>query len=681
MNKLYFKLMATNIKNGKQFYVPYILAGILTVILFYSMMAIYYNDGLATMPGGSNLIMIMNFGTKVIVIFSFIFIFYTNSFIMKRRKKDIGIYNILGMEKRHIAKEIFLENMVIAIIVIAGGLIIAIMFNKFFMMFLYKILRFETGIKFFVCGPAIRNTLAVFTILYLMTVVYNIMQVKLSNPIELLHGSNAGEKEPKTKVFMAVAGIICIGTGYYIAITTENPINALMLFFVAVVLVIAGTYFIFTAGSIAFLKMLRHNKNYYYNKKHFTAVSGLIYRMKQNAAGLANICILSTMVLVMLSTTVSLYIGEDDILKTRYVADINVTCYSEKPADREKFDSLVEKTVKDSGRKITKKHGNAYQSFVGIIEGNEFRILNNNDNAVNYNDYSVVVFITNEDFTNSYNYKTGPMQEDEVFVYGQPEYKWNNFKAFGQEFNVKKYVDFDDPDSMSDVVKECYYIIVKDEETLVRINEAAKAAYKASDTSMNYSFTYQYNLYIDIDGNSSEKKECGRDIINAGSGYIETLKSTDKKTGYTKVYTEAREVNREEFLSLYGGLFFLGIFLGSIFLMITVIIIFYKQISEGYDDKERFIIMEKVGMSKKDVKTSIRSQIKMVFLLPIAIAVVHVAAAFPMIRRLLLMFNMNNYMLYAKCVLVTILVFAAIYIAVFILTSRTYYKIVGNENR
>ncbi len=317
MGKLYIKLMTTNIKNGKRFYFPYILAGAVIVVLFYNMMAIYYNNGLSNMTGGQDIKMIMQFGTVVVVIFSFIFIFYTNSFIMKRRKKDIGIYNILGMEKRHIAMEIFIETMVIAIIVIVCGLFTGILFDKFLMMLLYKILGFETSIKFTISVTSICNSLIVFIILYSLTMVYNVMQVKLSNPIELLRGGSVGEKEPKTKILMAIIGFVCIATGYYIAITTEDPIGAIMLFFVAVVLVIIGTYSLFTAGSIAFLKILRNNKNYYYKKKHFTAVSGMIYRMKQNAAGLSNICILSTMVLVMVSATVCIYIGEEDIIDNR----------------------------------------------------------------------------------------------------------------------------------------------------------------------------------------------------------------------------------------------------------------------------------------------------------------------------------------------------------------------------
>lgn len=668
MGKLYVKLMATNIKNGKRFYFPYILAGVVIVMLFYNMMAIYYNNGLSNMAGGQDIKMIMQFGTIVVVIFSFIFIFYTNSFIMKRRKKDIGIYNILGMEKRHIAMEIFIETMVIAIIVIVCGLFTGILFNKFLMMFLYKILSFETSIKFTISVTSICNSLIVFIILYSLTMVYNVMQVKLSNPIELLRGGSVGEKEPKTKILMAIIGFACIGAGYYIAITTEDPLGAVALFFVAVVLVIIGTYSLFTAGSIAFLKILRNNKNYYYKKKHFTAVSGMIYRMKQNATGLSNICILSTMVLVMVSATVCLYIGEEDIIDNRYKSEINITCYSEQIEDSTKLNGIVENTIKQNGRSITSIYKKNVISLMVLMDGNEFNLNDgNNTNQYDFSEISYVEMVTKEDFESISDIKTGDIQENEVEIYGTSRFTGNEVKILGQAFKVNKSIipggDFFSGDAT--MVDSCYLVVARD------YNELEKVAAVLRDKK--HDSIYQYELNVDIDGTNIQKKECGNAVIK---------EFADKENfGYDFINVVTKENNRESFYSVYGGLFFLGIFLGIMFLMITVLIIFYKQISEGYEDKERFIIMEKVGMSKKDVKTSIRSQIRTVFLLPIAMATIHVAAAFPMIKRLLMLFGMVNSGLYIKCVLITIGVFIFIYIIVFMLTSRTYYKIVGEENR
>lgn len=665
MSKLYIKLMATNIRNGKKFYLPYILSGILIVILFYNILAIYYNDGLSNMAGGGDVRRIMSFGSSVIGIFSFIFIFYTNSFIIKRRKKDIGIYNILGMEKRHIARELFAETVVIAVIVIVCGIATGIVFDKFLMMFLYKLLGFETSIKFVISGRAVFNSLIVFVLLYFFVMVYNVMQVKLSNPIELLRGSNVGEKEPKTKVFMAITGFLCTGAGYYIAITTENPIAALSLFFVAVLLVIIGTYCLFTAGSIALLKILRNNKNYYYKKKHFTAISGMIYRMKQNAAGLANICILSTMVLVMVSTTVSMYIGEEDILNTRYETELNINGYSDKPADSTNITKMAEDAIAGQGRKILKEYEYTCINLGGLLDGSELDTEGKEGIKYNFGDLTFINLVTKDDFKKIADIDAGDIKEDEVKLFGPSGYKEKELKFLGLSYKVKESIADNKFSKLDSNAAKWYFAVMEDygglENVAVKLRE------------QNVVNIYSYGLHIDIDGTAGQKKQCAKALSK--------LLNNNNETGYLNVYVDSREENRSSFYIIYGGLFFLGIFLGTMFLMITVLIIFYKQISEGYEDRERFIIMEKVGMSKKDVKTSIRSQIRTVFLLPIAVATIHVAAAFPMTRRLLAMFNMWNYKLYAICVMATIIIFAIIYVIVFMLTSRTYYKIVGEENR
>lgn len=665
MNKLYIKLMTTNIKNGKKFYLPYILSGILIVTLFYNILAIYYNEGLSNMAGGGDVKLIMSFGSKVIGIFSFIFIFYTNSFIMKRRKKDIGIYNILGMEKRHIARELFAETMAIAIIVIVCGLATGILFDKFLMMFLYKLLGFETSIKFVISGMAVFYTLILFLALYFLIMVYNVMQVKLSNPIELLRGSNVGEKEPKTKVLMAITGFLCIGAGYYIAITTENPMAALTFFFIAVLLVIIGTYCLFTAGSIALLKMLRNNKKYYYQKKHFTAVSGMIYRMKQNAAGLANICILSTMVLVMVSTTVSMYIGEEDILKTRFEAELNINGRSGKLADSTNIIQLAEDEIKKQGRKILKEYEYTHITVGGVMNGSELDTEGEEGIKYNFSDITFLNLITRDDFKKISGIDAGDIKEDEIKLFGTAKYNEDEIKFLGLSYKVKESVADNKFAQMESNAAKCYFAVTGD------YNGLEKVAARIREE--NVEDMYNYGLHIDIDGTPDQKKQCAKALSK--------LLNNNDKTGLLKVSVESREENRSGFYIVYGGLFFLGIFLGTMFLIITVLIIFYKQISEGYEDRERFIIMEKVGMSKKDVKSSIRSQIRTVFLLPIAVATIHVAAAFPMTRRLLAMLNMSNYKLYIICVIATVVVFAIIYIIVFLLTSRTYYKIVGEENR
>ncbi len=680
MNNIYAKLAGTNIRNNRQLYLPYILSGIMTVAMFYLMMFINNNPGIDKIPGARNLKMIMELGVGVIAIFSYIFIFYTNSFISKRRKKEIGIYNILGMEKRHIGRVLALETVFVAVITILGGLAAGIVFSKLVLMLLYRILGFDETVMFYITGSGIRTTLVVFGILYVLTLIYNLMQITFAKPVELLRGGNVGEKEPKTKWLMAIAGAACIATAYYIAITTENPIKVLTLFFVAVLLVIAGTYFLFTAGSIAVLKMLRNNKNFYYNKKHFAAVSGMLYRMKQNAAGLASICVLSTMVLVMVSTTVSMFAGVQDELAARYPQEITLySTYDNVFEGKDDVTDLVKQTIADQGRTIENEC--SYRYLLLLLKQNDTSFEAASQDTWN-SDLAMVNVVTRDDlialdnrFTEE---NTSLPQSGTVSVYGSKAYDADTITILGKEFQVGESRVFTiDKDMYASLgFNDDYYVVVDSLDTL-------KDIFALANTD-NRITSYRGVSGYDIDGTTAEKTACAdavNEAIQAANEKAGLNKEGTVTNGLTSRYMESRSANENEFYSLYGGLFFLGVFLGIMFLMVTVMIIFYKQISEGYDDKQRYEIMEKVGMSNEEVKTSIQSQIRMVFFLPIVTAAIHVAAAFPMINRLLMLLNLTNTRLFVICLIITILIFTVIYYIVFKLTSRSYYKIVGNQVR
>ncbi len=680
MNNIYAKLAGTNIRNNRQLYLPYILSGIMTVAMFYLMMFINNNPGIDKIPGARNLKMIMELGVGVIAIFSYIFIFYTNSFISKRRKKEIGIYNILGMEKRHIGRVLALETVFVAVITILGGLAAGIVFSKLVLMLLYRILGFDETVMFYITGSGIRTTLVVFGILYVLTLIYNLMQITFAKPVELLRGGNVGEKEPKTKWLMAIAGAACIVTAYYIAITTENPIKVLTLFFVAVLLVIAGTYFLFTAGSIAVLKMLRNNKNFYYNKKHFAAVSGMLYRMKQNAAGLASICVLSTMVLVMVSTTVSMFAGVQDELAARYPQEITLySTYDNVFEGKDDVTDLVKQTIADQGRTIENEC--SYRYLLLLLKQNDTSFEAASQDTWN-SDLAMVNVVTRDDlialdnrFTEE---NTSLPQSGTVSVYGSKAYDADTITILGKEFQVgESRVFTTDKDMYASLgFNDDYYVVVDSLDTL-------KDIFALANTD-NRITSYRGVSGYDIDGTTAEKIACAdavNEAIQAANEKAGLNKEDTVTNGLTSRYMESRSANENEFYSLYGGLFFLGVFLGIMFLMVTVMIIFYKQISEGYDDKQRYEIMEKVGMSNEEVKTSIQSQIRMVFFLPIVTAAIHVAAAFPMINRLLMLLNLTNTRLFVICLIITILIFTVIYYIVFKLTSRSYYKIVGNQVR
>jgi len=667
MNKgMYTKLAITNIKNNRQFYFPYLLTGIITVAMFYIMCALESNPGIQSMPGAKDLGLILRLGIGVIGIFAVIFLFYTNSFIIKRRKKELGIYNILGMEKRHIAKILSKEAFFTAIIAIGGGLVTGVLFHKLACMLLYRMIGFNGGITFSFSKKGVMITAILFAIVYLLTYIYDLFQVQLANPIELLQSGNKGEREPKTKAIMAVLGVLCLGTGYFIAITTKNPIKALTLFFVAVILVIIGTYLLFTAGSIALLKILRRNKGYYYQTKHFTSVSGMIYRMKQNAVGLANICILSTMVLVAVSTTVSLYVGVEDIMKERYPNEINIRAYYDTGAPAEdSIAPIVEKSVKESGRKIRHEEDYLELYFAAIKDQGQYSL--DKEKVKTAGDrVSGFVVLTREDCKKKYNEEIPELAENEVALFTIKKTDMDTLVLENRSYHVKEIKQFEnteDFETIADMMDEYYYVIVNDVQDMERLWQLQKDIYQENSSSISR------QVRLDIDGDSEQKKECFENIKTA----------LEPEQAKARILIDSRQSNLDEFYQIYGGFLFLGLFLGILFLMITVLIIFYKQISEGYDDKERFSIMEKVGMSNDEVKATIRSQVRTVFFLPILMAAIHVGMAFPMIKRLLSLFGLSNTALFTGCMAGTILVFTLIYLLVFLKTSKTYYKIVGEQ--
>ena len=467
-NGLYTRLAVMNIKKNKQFYLPYLLTGILTVAMFYIMWTLKENEGLDRLRGASSVKMILDLGTVVIGIFAVIFLFYTNSFIIKRRKKELGVYNILGMEKKHLAKVLFCETLFTAALAVGGGLIAGVLFNKLMCMLLYRMMGYDAGIDFYISNGGLAASGILFGFIYATTLLYNLIQIKLANPIELLHGGNVGEREPKTKILMTVVGIAAIGVGYYIAITTENPLQALMLFFVAVVLVIVGTYSLFTAGSIALLKLLRKNKKFYYKAKHFPAVSFMIYRMKQNAVGLANICILSTMVLIMVSTTVSMFFGVGDEMKNRYPNDICVTVsYKRADADFASADKIVEDTVAECGRAVINKQEYTGLNFMAAEIDGTLRVSSEYINT-NYDGMTAIEVMTRDMYEKLSGEAAPELADDEILLFSTDKSEKTEFVINDRSFSIKETGSWtmEEDRFISSIVKQIYYVIVNDDSRL-----------------------------------------------------------------------------------------------------------------------------------------------------------------------------------------------------------------------
>lgn len=665
MNSLFYpKLALVNIKKNSKFYFPYLLTCVLTSGMFYIMCMIAGSEGINSMMGAEAVSFILMFGTIVIGIFSVIFLFYTNSFLMKRRKKEIGLYNILGMEKRHISMILLYETLITGAGTVAAGLITGILFSKLIFLLLYKMIQFKVPLSFYISGFSMAVTCILFFGIFFLALLFNLWQIKLTNPIDLLKGSSMGEREPKSKLVIALVGAITLGAGYYIAITTESPLKAISLFFVAVLLVIAGTYCLFTSGSIVLLKFLRKNKAYYYKTKNFTSVSGMIYRMKQNAVGLANICILSTAVLLMISTTVALYVSMDEQLETRYPTDISLEFFDFKEDMRSKVIEAVNSAAESQGRKLFDLKYYDSISVAAVLEGNKFET----ENVDFYNESKLfaLMFITDEDYSRLTG-KNISLRENEAVAYGIHGRLDDSFEIFGEKYNIIDYADSFPVEGMG-YLGTVYCFVVNSDEFM---SMSAPSEYGSSNSFQGI----KYSVSFDIDGTKDEKIAFADVIFDELSTIKYSGDNNDDNPNY-RFYVESRQRVEDEIYALDGGFLFLGIFLGFLFLIATVLIIYYKQISEGYDDRERYNIMQKVGMSHKEVKDSIKSQIIKVFFLPLIMAIIHIAAAFKMVTRLLAIFNLTNVLLFAKCTAATMVVFAIIYGIVYSLTARVYYKIV-----
>ena len=612
----------------------------------------------------------LSYANVVLLIFSVIFLFYINSFLIKRRKKELGIYNILGMGKGHLAKMLFIESIITTTVSIIGGILAGILFGKLVYLVLLKILHLKRDIVYMISPVSVGITAAIFGCIFFVIFLYNLVQMKLSNPIELLRGGNAGEREPKTKWLMTIIGSVCLAGGYYISLTTKEPLQAIGQFFVAVLLVVAGTYALFMAGSITLLKLLRKKKSYYYKTRHFTAISGMIYRMKQNAVGLANICILSTMVLVMVSITISLYAGMNDVLVTRFPSEAQITNQGINQNEERQIGELV--------ASITKENHTNPTSQIRFHEGNFTALYNdktknfNMTTAQSYGDTNIVEFVMIP--LSDYNKTEGKavkLADNEVLIYHRKNKNKSSIKNEETiHLNNDSYKVAANLDSMriakADATNSVdgWYVIVKDTNIIKKYLKAVYGKDDMEDSVEDYHEFMQYVYSFNLDGSRTNRER------------TEQILQEQLQAKFKSAFIEGRELSRENFYNFYGGFLFIGIFLGIIFLMATVLIIYYKQISEGYDDRERYQIMQKVGMSKKEVRQSIRSQVLLVFFLPLIMAVIHLAFAFKIITRLLSVLNLTNISLFFMYTVGTVAVFAVIYAIIYSITAREYYKII-----
>lgn len=673
MHKGFFSRLAKqNIRNNKSTYIPYMITCIFCIAMIYMMEFLRDCPTLdQAVRQADEVRMIVFTGEIVVEIFCIIFLIYSNSFLMKRRQKEIGLYNILGLERNHIGIVMFLETIITSIGSLAGGIAAGIIGSKLALLLLLKLLHIPSVLGFYISVKGIFTCLFMFGIVFLMILFLNLAKIHLSRPVELLRGNNTGEKEPAAKWLMALIGFICLGAGYYLAVTTESPIKAITIFLLAVILVMAGTYLLFTAGSIVILKFLRRRKSFYYRTGNFISISGMLYRMKQNAIGLASICILSTGVLLMISMTVSIYFGMNDIMLNRYPYDVDMSVTSISEDECQTAIETFEKAIADNKVPVEKSVEEIYLDIVCNKNGDQ--ILIKPANTIRNSDSVLVLSLLNQAEYKRLTGISANLNDGEIFAWYPSAVQKDSITVDETEFTVKKWLDKNPLTCGEDAVSDNAVLVVTDED-FKKFDEMRTEVYKGvSSAPAGEDLTL--HLGLDITGSETDK-------IDFGTPVMEVVKDLKKNGGLSENSWITSGIRQQEYESYYannGSLLFIGIFLGSLFLMGTAMIIYYKQISEGYEDQKRFEIMQKVGLSRREVRSSVRRQILMVFFLPLLMAMLHITMAFPMIRRMLLLFGMTNTKLFIGCTAGTVLIFAVVYGLIYLMTARSYYHIVERK--
>ena len=677
---LYPKLAWDGIRKNKRFYLPYILTCIGMVMMFYIIHYLAAMPTLKDMPGGRTMEMVLGFGFWIVALFAVLFLFYTNSFLMRRRQKEFGLYNMLGMGKGHLSIVLFWENVLLFVISMVGGLLCGILLSKMAELCLVAVLNGVTDYALYINWDAFADTWIIFVPVFALIFIKSLIKIRKSSAVALLKSENVGEKPPKANYLFGIVGIVILAIAYYIAVSIENPLIAMAWFFIAVCLVIVGTYLLFISGSVMLCKLLQKNKRYYYQKNHFVSVSSMTYRMKRNGAGLASICILSTMVLVMMMGAGSLYFGKEDSLNTRYPTDINASIDFLSEGEEHLYSSEKELAFLSRVDEVLEEYGVEPQNVEQILSSTvtgmlkdgklilDRRLVNTADTET-MDDVAQIILIPLSSYNRSYNAQETLGENEVIIQCVRRSYNDNTITlSDGTVWTVKKQIDdvISSGDAAMSMIPSVFVITNDIDKTLDTFNS------ELGDISEEYFCRLELSYAFDTAISNKEKMELGAAIEEA----IRDMQIAGEGDFYS-YGVECKEKERADYYGLFGGIFFLGIFLSIIFLAATVLIIYYKQVSEGYEDEARFGIMRKVGMTTTDIRKSINSQMLTVFFLPLITAVIHLGFAFPIVQKLLAMFNLRNTMLSLIVTGVAIVVFGIFYAIVYRITSNAYYSIVS----
>lgn len=679
----YPKLAADGMRKNKGLYIPYLLTCIGMVMMHYIIAFLEYSDTVSLMPGADTIKICMMLGSRVIAVFACLFLFYTNSFLMKRRKKEFGLYSVLGMNRKNISNVLFFENIIIFIGTSFIGIVLGIVFSKLAEAGLVKIIGGEASYSMSISFKSIIITVVSFAVIFILLFFNSVRQIRFTDTVSLLKSENKGEKAPKANLLLGIAGVVILAVAYYVAVTIYDPLSAITVFFSDVLAVILATYLLFISGSVLICKLLQNSKKYYYNKKHFVSVSSMTYRMKRNGAGLASICILATMVLVMISSSVSLYTGTEDSLKSRYPREVNIEL-SLNDAEAMRADNIsalrnyINAEAADKKCATTNVTDFCSVMVATLIDGENIRT-----NPETLNGYSADMVKQSDQILliyfapiSDYNRNTGKnitLNDNECIISSIRKKISVDKLVFenGESLIINNVVSDFDPngDMTMDVMPSAVLFVNDVPDTMKKTGFLAE-----KDGERQVSFRWSYSF----DTDAAEDKQ-----IELSRSLAEKLASEEAKErfSYVRRTVESRAENRNDFYGTYGSVFLIGIMLSTVFIAAAVLIIYYKQISEGFEDAERFAIMKKVGMTEREIKKSINSQLLTVFSLPLLAAGMHLAFAFPIIGKLLNLFNLYNNKLFAVTSIVCFVIFSVIYAIVYKITSNSYYRIVsGTKN-
>lgn len=655
----YAKLAGQNLLKNKKIYIPFILTSTITVMMLYMIIALSDNPGIENIMGGTDLQMMLGLGVIVVELFAIIFLFYTHSFLLKRRKQEFGLYCVLGMEKRHLARLMFYELLYCLLISLGLGIALGVVLDKLFFLMIIKMLGESVPLGFYVSKTGIGQTCLYISLIYLLMFLYSSVQIRINKPIELLHSSQMAEKEPKVKWVWTVLGLLFLAAGYGISLYITNPIEAMILFFVAVIFVIIGTYLLFTTGSIALLKVLEKNKGYYYRIDHFLSVSNMKFRMKQNAVSLGNICILSTMVLVMLSSTITMWAGLIDMVDNSMSNDYEVFVSFSDWNELSNIEAGIDRYKQLAHVEQAKGIGVAYFESAFAQDGSTFTTSTDGSriNYLNFLNAEEYQQLTQQEVT---------LNQDEVLIYGvQKAYEKNSIDINGKTFTIKEDLSNFPMKTGANYIGDVYYIVVSNQEVVNEIRDQVNT--KLHEAGLDYTQLYSYWYGYD-------EKEY--DLANSLNALLsQALQDSPVEVGYVR----SKASVLADLRSLYAGFLFIGIFLSLLFIMAAILIMYYKQISEGYEDQKRFDVMKKVGLDQKQIGKTIRSQVLIMFFLPLLVAGLHVIFAMPILERLLRLLSLNNVGLFIGITAACFALFSLIYVAIYSITAKEYYSIVSAQ--